>query len=165
MLLMSYPMHIFLLYFTWTTSCCCYSVAQSCLALCNPMDCSMPGLPVPYRLLEFAQVHVQIAVVMPSSHLILWCPLLLPTVFPSVRDFPVSNHSHQMAKILGLQHQSFLVNIQGWYPLRLTSLISLLFKGLSGVFSNTAEWTHQLFGVLPCLWSSSYNCTWPVARL
>ena len=34
------------------------SVAQSCPALCNPMDCSMPGLPVPHHLPEFAQVHV-----------------------------------------------------------------------------------------------------------
>ena len=39
------------------TTCCC-SVTQSCLTLCDPMDCSMPGLPVPHRLLKFAQVHV-----------------------------------------------------------------------------------------------------------
>ena len=38
--------------------CCCCSVAQSSPALCDPMDCSMPGLPVPYHLLKFAQVHV-----------------------------------------------------------------------------------------------------------
>ena len=37
---------------------CCCSVTQSCLTLCNPLDCSTPGLPVPYHLLEFAQVHV-----------------------------------------------------------------------------------------------------------
>ena len=37
----------------------CYcSVAKLCLTLCNPMDCSTPGLPVPYHLLEFAQTHV-----------------------------------------------------------------------------------------------------------
>ena len=35
-----------------------YSVAQSCLTLCNPVDCSMPGFPVLHYLLEFAQVHV-----------------------------------------------------------------------------------------------------------
>ena len=49
----------------------CYcSVAQSCLTLWDPMDCSTPGLPVPHHLLEFAQVHVH-CIVMPSSHLIL----------------------------------------------------------------------------------------------
>ena len=37
---------------------CCRSVAQSCLTLCDAMDCSMPGLPVPHHLPEFAQVHV-----------------------------------------------------------------------------------------------------------
>ena len=36
----------------------CCSVAQSCLTLCDPMDCSTPGLPVPRHLLEFAQAHV-----------------------------------------------------------------------------------------------------------
>ena len=34
------------------------SVTQSCLALCNPVDCSMPGLPVHHQLLEFTQTHV-----------------------------------------------------------------------------------------------------------
>ena len=37
---------------------CCCSVIKSCLTLCNPMDCSAPGLPVPYYLPEFAQAHV-----------------------------------------------------------------------------------------------------------
>ena len=37
---------------------CCCSVTQSCLTLCDPMDCSMPGIPVLHCLLEFAQTHV-----------------------------------------------------------------------------------------------------------
>ena len=37
---------------------CCCSIAQSCLTLCNSLDCRMPGLPVPHHLPEFAQVHV-----------------------------------------------------------------------------------------------------------
>ena len=40
------------------TPCRCCSAAQSCLTLCNPMDCSMPGLPVCHYRLEFAQAHV-----------------------------------------------------------------------------------------------------------
>ena len=39
--------------------CCCPSLTQSCLTLCDHTDCSTPGLPVPHHLLEFAQVHVQ----------------------------------------------------------------------------------------------------------
>ena len=51
------------------------------------MDCSTPGLPVPCHLLASAQVHVH-CMVMLSSHLILWHPLLLlPSIFPSIRDF------------------------------------------------------------------------------
>ena len=38
--------------------CCCSSIAKSCSTLCDLMDCSMPGFPVPYHLPEFAQVHV-----------------------------------------------------------------------------------------------------------
>ena len=49
------------------------------------MDCSMSGFPVLYYLLEFAQIHV-IESVMPSNHLILCHPLLLPpSIFPSIR--------------------------------------------------------------------------------
>ena len=67
------------------------SVAKSCLALCNPMDCSTPGLSVPHRLLEFAK-FMSIELVMPSNHLILCHPLLLlPSIFPSIRVF--SNES------------------------------------------------------------------------
>ena len=59
------------------------SVAQSCPTLCDPMNCSTPGLPVHHQLLEL---------VMPSSHLILCHPLLLlPPIPPSIRVF--SNES------------------------------------------------------------------------
>ena len=67
------------------------SVAQSCPALCNPMDCSTPGLPVHHQLPESTQTHVH-CFGMPSNHLILHCPLLLlPSIFPSIRVF--SNES------------------------------------------------------------------------
>ena len=63
------------------------SVAQSCLTLCDPMDCSMPGLPVHHQLLEFAQL-MSIELVMPSNHLTLGHSLLLPpSIFPSIRVF------------------------------------------------------------------------------
>ena len=63
------------------------SVAQLCLTLCDPMDCSTPGLPVHHQLPEFTQTH-SIESVMPSRHLILCRPLLLlPLIPPSIRVF------------------------------------------------------------------------------
>ena len=66
------------------------SVAQSCPTLCDPMDYCRPGLPVHHQLPEFTQL-MSIESVMPSNHLILCHPLLLPSVFPSIRVF--SNES------------------------------------------------------------------------
>ena len=76
------------------------SIAQSCLTLCDPMHCSMPGLPVHHQLPEFTQTHV-IESVMPSRHLILSRPLLPPPIPPSIRVF--SNESTlcmRLAKVL-----------------------------------------------------------------
>ena len=56
------------------------------------------------------------------------------------------------------------VDNQGCSPLRSTGLISLQSKGLSGVFSSTTVQRHQFFGVLPSLWSSSHNRTWPLGK-
>ena len=67
------------------------SVSQSCLNLCDPMDCSTPDLPVYHQLPEFTQT-MSIELVMPSKHLILCQPLLLlPLIFLSIRVF--SNQS------------------------------------------------------------------------
>ena len=63
------------------------SVAQSCLTLCDPKPWSMPGLPVHHQLLEFTQLMFTESV-MPSNHLILCHPLLLPpSIFCSIRVF------------------------------------------------------------------------------
>ena len=70
---------------------CCYSVTESCLTLCNPMNCSMPGFPpslISQNLLKLRSI----ALVMPSNHLILCHPLfLLPSFFVSIKVF--SNES------------------------------------------------------------------------
>ena len=67
------------------------SVTQLCPTLCDPMNCSMPGLSVHHQLPEFTQL-MSIELVMPSNHLILCHPLLLlPSIFPSIRVF--SNES------------------------------------------------------------------------
>ena len=54
------PLKIFLITAIPTNMrlCCCCSVTQSCPTLCDPMECSTPGLPVPHHLLKFAQFHV-----------------------------------------------------------------------------------------------------------
>ena len=63
------------------------SAAQSCHTLCDPMDCSMPGFPIYHQLPGPTQTHVN-ASLMPSNHIILCHPLLLPpSVFPSIRVF------------------------------------------------------------------------------
>ena len=54
----------------------------------------------------------------------------------------------------------FPMNIQGWFPLGLTGLISWLSKGLSRVFSNTTIQKHQFFSAQPSLWSNSHMPTW-----
>ena len=51
----------------------------------------------------------------------------------------------------------FPMNIKGWFPLGLTALISLLFKGLSRVLSSTTVWKHQFFCAPPSLWSNSHT--------
>ena len=81
------------------------SVAQLCPTLCDPMDGSTPGFPVHHQLPLLKLMSIES--VMPSNHLNLCCPLLLLlSIFPSIRDFPNSS-SHQVAKVLELQHQSF----------------------------------------------------------
>ena len=93
--------------------------------------------------------------VLPSSHLILSCPLLLlPSIFPSIRWLFASGGQ----SIGALASASVLpMNIQGWFPLELTSLISLLSKGLSRVFTSTIIWKHQFFSAQPALWSTSLS--------
>ena len=99
---------------------------------------------------------------MPSNHLILCRPLLL-----SLQSFPASV-SFQMSQLFTSGSQSigasasasvFPINIQGWFPLGLTGLISLQSKGLSRVFSNTTVQKHHLFGVQLSLWSNSHPYT------
>ena len=70
------------------------SVAQSCLTLCDPMNRSIPGLPVHHQLPECIKL-MSLEFVMPSSHLILCCPLLfLPPIPPSIRVFSSESTLH-----------------------------------------------------------------------
>ena len=144
--------------------CCCCSATKSCSTLCDAMDCSRLSLPVPHYLPEFAQVHFHwIGHAIQPSH-----PLL--PFSPSA--FKLSQHqgllqgvcpSHQVAKVLSFSI-ILPMSFQGWFPLGLTGLISLLSKGLSEVFCSTTVRRHQFFGTLPSLQSSSHNHMWPLVE-
>ena len=102
--------------------------------------------------------------VMPSSHLILCCPLLLlPPIPPSIKVF--SNESTLRMRWLKYWSFSFSIipskNTQDWSPLEWTGWISLQSKGLSRVFSNTTVQKHQFFGAQPSSQSNSHIHTWP----
>ena len=86
--------------------------------------------------------------VMPSNHLILCRPLLLPpSIFPRIRVFCVSRLCASGGQSIGVAASASVLpmNIQDWFPLGLTSWISLQSKGLSRVFSNTTVQKHQFF--------------------
>ena len=147
--------------FLWTLSCCC-SVLQWCLTLCDPMDCRMPGFPVLHYLLHFAPTHVHwVSDAIQPSHPLL--PLSPPALNISQhQSFPMSWLFTSGGQSTGTSASASVlpINIQGWFPLGLTGLISFLFKGLSRVFSNTAILRHQFLGTLPSLWSNSHICPW-----
>ena len=79
------------------------SVAQSCPTFCDPMDCSMPGLPVHHQLPESLPKLMSIELVMPSNHLIFCHPLLLPpSIFPSIRVFSSESVLHTGGQSVGV---------------------------------------------------------------
>ena len=101
-----------------------------------------------------------------------WChPAISSSVIPfssRLQSFPASG-SFQMSQFFTSSGQSVSIsasisvlsmNIQDWFPLGLTGLISLQSKGLSRVFSSTKIWKHQFFGTQPSLWFNSHICTW-----
>ena len=139
--------------------CCCYSVTKSHPALCNPMDYSPPGSSVLHYLPKFAQTHVYwVSGAIQPSH---------PLSTPSLLAFHLSQHQSlfQMNWHFPSSGQStgasasatvLQTNIQGWFSLGWTGLISLQFKGLSRVFSSTTVRKRQFFSDQLSLWSSSH---------
>ena len=141
------------------------SVTQSCLTLCNPMDCSTPGLPVYHRVYSN------------SCPLSWWCHLTISfsgvPFFSCLQSFTASG-SFQMSKFftsggqrIGVSASALVLpmNIQDWFPLGWTGWISLQSKGLSRVFSNTTVQKHQFFSTKLSLESNSHIHTWPLEKL
>ena len=132
------------------------SLAQSCPALCDPMNHSTPGL------LSITNSWSLLKLMSMSQ----WCHLtILSSVVPfssHLHSFPASG-SFQMSQFFASGGQSIGVsalvlpmNIQDWFPLGWTDWISLLSKGLSRVFSNMAVQKHQFFGIQLSLCSNSH---------
>ena len=82
--------------------------------------------------------------------------------FPASGSFPVSGPFASGGQNIGASVSPSVLpmDIQGWFPLGLTGLISLPSKGLSRVFSSTTVWKRQFFSAPPSLWSNSHIPTW-----
>ena len=142
------------------------SVAQSCLILCDPMNCSTPGLPVHHQLPEFTQTHIH-RVRDAIHHLILGRPLLLlPQSLPASESFPMSQLFAWGGQSTGVSALASFPpkNTLGWSPLGLTGWISLQSKGLSRVFSNTTVQKHQFFSTQLSSQFNSHIHTWPLEK-
>ena len=105
---------------------------------------------------------VFVELVMPSNHLNFCCPFSCLQSFPASGSFPVSQPFASGGQSTGASASASILpmNIQNWFPLVLTGLISLQSKGLSRVFSSTTVQKHQFFGSHPFILSSSHIHTW-----
>ena len=89
------------------------SVTQSCLTLCDPVDCSTPGFPIHHKLPELAQTHVHwVGDAIQPSHLLLSPSSPAFNLYQHQGLFQWVSSSHQVAKVLEfqLQHQSFSIS-------------------------------------------------------
>ena len=146
-------------------SCCCST--KSSLPLCDPYGLQHARLPCP---------SVSPGLCPSSCPLSQWC---YPTISSSAAlfsfclpcflasgSFLMSGLFSSGGQIIGASTLASVlpINIQGWFPLGLTSLISLKSKGFSKVSSSTTIWKHQFFTAHHSLWSNSHTCTWLLER-
>ena len=119
---------------TWTCDQYCCSATKLCPTLCDPVDCSTSGFPVLHYLPEFAQTHVHwVSDAIQPSH-----PHSISSFSSCAQSFPASG-AFPMCQLFIFSGQESIrasalasvlpMNIQGWFPLGLTNLISLLSKG------------------------------------
>ena len=131
------------------------SVAQSCPTLCNPMNRSMPGLPVHHKLLEFTQTHVhRVGDAIQPSH-----PLSSPA-HPAFNLFQWVGSSHPGAKILELQHQSFQWILRADISFRMDWFDLLEVQGTLKSLLQHRSLKASVFHHSVFLWSNSHICTW-----
>ena len=118
------------------------SVVQSCLTLCSQAFLSITNSQSLLKLMSIESV-------MPSNHLIFSHPLLLPLQsFPASGSFPMSQLFTSAGQSIGASASASVlpVNIQDFFPLRLTGLMLLQSKGLSRVFFNITVQKYQFCG-------------------
>ena len=127
------------------------------------MDCSMPGFPVLHCLPEFAQTHMHwVGDAIQQSH-----PLSFPFYclqsFPESGCFPMSQLFTSGGQSISASTSVSVLskNIQGWFPLELTGLISLQSKGLSRLFSSSTTRKDQFFGAQP--WAEKKVHSFPLS--
>ena len=137
---------------------CCFSVAQSCLTLCDPWtaacQCSL-----------FFTVSRSLLKLMFAESMMLWMYLIFcfrlllsPQSFPASGSFKVSQLFPSGGQIIRASVSASVprMNIQDRFPLGWTGLISLQSKGLSRVFSSITVQKHHFFEAQPSLWSNSH---------
>ena len=139
-------------FLVWILSVQFSSVTQSCPALCDPMGCSTPGLPVYHQLLELLKLMCHptiLSSVVPLFSCLQSCP--------ASGSFPMSQFFVPGGQSIGASASALVLstNIQDWFPLGLICLISLQSKGLSRVFSNITIQKQQFFSAQLSLWSNS----------
>ena len=141
---------------------CCCSVTESYPTLCNPMDCSTPGLPAPHYLPEFAQIHLDwVGDAILCRHL-----FLLPSIFPSIRVFSSElalcirwpKYWNSSFSISPCDEYSGLISFKiDWFDL-------LAVKGTLKSLLQCQVQKHQFFGALSSLWSYPHICKWLLER-
>ena len=136
------------------------SVAQSCPTLCDPMDCSLPDLPVHHQLLELAQTPVHwIGDAIQPSHPVIPFSSHLQS-FPASGSFPMSHFFASGGQSIGVSASASVLPMKDWSPLGWTGWISLQSQGLSRVLSNTTVQKHQFSSAQLSVWSNSHIPTW-----
>ena len=116
--------------------------------LCDPIDCSMQAS-VSITNSQSLLKLISIELVMPSNHLILCLSFFLLQSFSAWGSFQMSQFFASGGQSIGVSYSASVlsINIQDWFPLGFSGFISLQFKGLSRVFSNTTVQKHQFFMV------------------
>ena len=125
------------------------------------MDYSTPGFPVLHHLPEFAQTHVHsVDDAIKPSHPLSAPISSCPQSFPASGSFPMSQLFASCGQRIGASASASVLpmNIQDWFPLGWTSLISLQSKGLLRVFSSTTIRMHQFFAAQPSSCITSLKC-------
>ena len=103
--------------------------------------------------------------VMPSNHLTLCCPCLFcPQSLPAFSVFSTESALCIRWQSIGASASVLPMNIQDWFSLELTGLISLLSEGCSRFFSKTTVQKHKFFSVQPSLWSYSHIHIWLLGK-